>query len=79
MQGQRPALGYSLLYPNKGHSDKNLNIKTMYNPINKWPNESKHNVQKTYKRPINEWQMFTILSYKGQADENDTEVPSHPS
>jgi hypothetical protein len=54
MQGQRPALGYSLLYPNKGHSDKNLNIKTMYNPINKWPNESKHNVQKTYKRPINE-------------------------
>jgi hypothetical protein len=47
------------------------------NPIHKWTNEL-NSSQKQYKWLICE-EMFNILNYKGNANQNYTKIPSHPS
>jgi type II secretory pathway component PulC len=57
-----------------------LNTKRTNNPFNKWANVLNKQFSKDKVQMINKYMMklFTVISYKGNANQNDTEIPSHP-
>jgi hypothetical protein len=59
---------------------KNLTSRRINNPLNNWANELNRQFSKksTNRQWIHE-DMLNILGHKGNANQNHTEIPPHPS